>query len=63
MCEAYLEFSLYGFNEARNHKAGNCSQPKGQGEGKLKRQVGNWGEGEQPAGRNLNLGEAKQHRD
>jgi len=41
-------FPLYGFNEARNIKAENCSQPKGQGEGQLKRQVGNWGEGEQP---------------
>jgi len=59
MCKAYLWFSLYGFNEARNSKAENCLQPKGQGEGQLKHKVGNWGEGEQPAGQNFHFG---QHR-
>jgi len=43
-----VSFLFYDFNEARNNKAENCSQPKGQGEGKLKLYVGNWGEGEQP---------------
>ena len=44
----FVSFLFYDFNEARNNKAENCSQPKGQGEGKLKLYVGNWGEGEQP---------------